>query len=167
MEILSSGFYFIIRPWFLIYSHGVHILVKNKIDEPIKSLTVILFVCLKDPFEVNVKKRATGTFSDPTLIPSMYEKRLIGCICESGSNITLVKLQSVACVYRSLIHLKKEAGTVRNLLCCVFLFFSMISSAGYLLKTENKYNCIFRQLCQKLLFYGNLHSKQVLNFVNI
>lgn len=39
----------------------------------------------EDPFELNVKKRASGTFNDPTLIPSMYEKRLIGCICEEDS----------------------------------------------------------------------------------
>ncbi|ESO02898.1 hypothetical protein HELRODRAFT_81076 [Helobdella robusta] len=35
----------------------------------------------EDPFEMNVKKRATGTKEEPTLIPSLYDKRLIGCVC--------------------------------------------------------------------------------------
>jgi len=39
----------------------------------------------EDPFEMNIKKRASGTRSDPTLIPSMYEKRLVGCICEEDA----------------------------------------------------------------------------------
>jgi len=39
----------------------------------------------EDPFEMNIKKRAKGTQQDPTLIPSMYEKRLIGCVCEEDS----------------------------------------------------------------------------------
>ena len=42
----------------------------------------LLLICVKDPFELNVRKRASGTFSDPTLIPSMFEKRLIGCVCK-------------------------------------------------------------------------------------
>jgi cytochrome c oxidase subunit 5b len=39
----------------------------------------------EDPFEMNVKKRTKGTFNDPTLIPSMYEKRLVGCVCEEDA----------------------------------------------------------------------------------
>jgi len=39
----------------------------------------------EDPFEMNIKKRAKGTFEEPTLIPSMYEKRLVGCICEEDA----------------------------------------------------------------------------------
>jgi len=39
----------------------------------------------EDPFEMNVKKRAKGTRDEPTLIPTMYEKRLMGCICEEDS----------------------------------------------------------------------------------
>jgi len=38
-----------------------------------------------DPFEMNVRKRAKGTFEEPTLIPSIYEKRLIGCVCEEDA----------------------------------------------------------------------------------
>jgi len=39
----------------------------------------------EDPFEMNVKKRAKGTLDEPTLIPSMFNKRLVGCICEEDS----------------------------------------------------------------------------------
>jgi cytochrome c oxidase subunit 5b len=39
----------------------------------------------EDPFEMNVKKRTKGTLNDPTLIPSMYEKRLVGCVCEEDA----------------------------------------------------------------------------------
>jgi len=39
----------------------------------------------EDPFEMNVKKRAKGTRNEPTLIPSLYEKRLVGCICEEDA----------------------------------------------------------------------------------
>jgi len=39
----------------------------------------------EDPFEMNVKKRAKGTVDEPTLIPSLYEKRLVGCICEEDA----------------------------------------------------------------------------------
>jgi len=45
-------------------------------------VSVDCFMRVKDPFEINVKKRASGTFNDPTLIPSMYEKRMIGCVCK-------------------------------------------------------------------------------------
>ena len=31
---------------------------------------------------MNVKKRAKGTVDEPTLIPSMFDKRLVGCICK-------------------------------------------------------------------------------------
>jgi len=31
---------------------------------------------------MNVKQRRKGTIDDPTLIPSMYDKRLVGCICK-------------------------------------------------------------------------------------
>ncbi len=36
----------------------------------------------QDPFEMDVRKRAKGTLEEPTLIPSLFEKRLVGCICE-------------------------------------------------------------------------------------
>ena len=35
---------------------------------------------------MNVKKRAKGTVDEPTLIPSLYEKRLVGCICKYESD---------------------------------------------------------------------------------
>jgi len=39
----------------------------------------------EDPFEMNIKKRTKGTREEPTLIPSMYEKRLVGCVCEEDA----------------------------------------------------------------------------------
>ncbi|XP_064605479.1 cytochrome c oxidase subunit 5B, mitochondrial-like [Liolophura sinensis] len=39
----------------------------------------------EDPFEMNVKKRAKGTFDEPTLVPSINTKRLVGCICEEDA----------------------------------------------------------------------------------
>jgi cytochrome c oxidase subunit 5b len=38
-----------------------------------------------DPFEMNVKKRTKGTREEPTLIPSLYEKRLVGCVCDEDA----------------------------------------------------------------------------------
>jgi len=38
-----------------------------------------------DPFEMNVKGRSKGTREEPTLVPSLYDKRLVGCICEEDS----------------------------------------------------------------------------------
>jgi cytochrome c oxidase subunit 5b len=39
----------------------------------------------EDPFEMNVRQRSKGTLNDPTLIPSLYDKRLVGCVCEEDS----------------------------------------------------------------------------------
>merc|ERR1711872_883515 len=39
----------------------------------------------EDPFEMNIKKRAEGTFDKPNLIPSFYDKRLVGCVCEEDA----------------------------------------------------------------------------------
>ncbi|KAI0236773.1 hypothetical protein LSAT2_012689 [Lamellibrachia satsuma] len=39
----------------------------------------------EDPFELNIKKRAKGTKGEPTIIPSMYHYRLVGCICEEDA----------------------------------------------------------------------------------
>ena len=41
-----------------------------------------IFCIFQDPFEINVRKRAKGTKDEPTIIPSMFEKRLVGCICK-------------------------------------------------------------------------------------
>jgi len=38
-----------------------------------------------DPFEMNVRKRARGTKDEPTIVPTMYDRRLIGCVCEEDS----------------------------------------------------------------------------------
>lgn len=36
----------------------------------------------QDPFNLNVKKGVPGTLDAPTLVPSMYEERIIGCVCK-------------------------------------------------------------------------------------
>lgn len=35
-----------------------------------------------NPFDMKVFKRAEGTQTTPTLIPSAFDARIIGCICE-------------------------------------------------------------------------------------
>jgi len=39
----------------------------------------------KDPFDLEAYKRGPGTKASPNLIPSVLEKRMIGCICEEDS----------------------------------------------------------------------------------
>ncbi|XP_075231327.1 cytochrome c oxidase subunit 5B, mitochondrial-like [Lycorma delicatula] len=39
----------------------------------------------EDPFDMNVVKRGVGTKDKPTLIPSAFESRLLGCICHEDS----------------------------------------------------------------------------------
>ncbi|XP_023212659.1 cytochrome c oxidase subunit 5B, mitochondrial-like [Centruroides sculpturatus] len=39
----------------------------------------------EDPFNMRVYKRGPGTKDKPTEIPSMLDKRLIGCICHEDS----------------------------------------------------------------------------------
>ena len=36
----------------------------------------------QDPFSMSVHKAVWGTKDKPTVVPSMYEERLVGCICE-------------------------------------------------------------------------------------
>merc|ERR1712200_387123 len=38
-----------------------------------------------DPFEMKPIKRAKGTFEEPTVISSQFEKRLVGCVCEEDA----------------------------------------------------------------------------------
>lgn len=39
----------------------------------------------EDPFEMNVKKKKAGSLEDPNLVPSLFDVRLVGCICEEDS----------------------------------------------------------------------------------
>ncbi|KAK7069441.1 Cytochrome c oxidase subunit 5B [Halocaridina rubra] len=39
----------------------------------------------ENPFDMTVYKRMTGGKDKPTLIPSFYERRLVGCICEEDA----------------------------------------------------------------------------------
>ena len=49
----------------------------------------------EDPFEMHVKEidEETGTKEKPTLVPSMYDTRLVGCICKC---ILIFFLSSIA-----------------------------------------------------------------------
>lgn len=38
-----------------------------------------------DPFNIKAIKRGPGTRDNPTQIPSAFESRLVGCICEEDS----------------------------------------------------------------------------------
>ena len=40
------------------------------------------FLLRQDPFDMSVRKRAKGTHDQPTLIPSMFDRRMVGCICK-------------------------------------------------------------------------------------
>ncbi|OQR78621.1 cytochrome c oxidase polypeptide Vb-like [Tropilaelaps mercedesae] len=39
----------------------------------------------KDPFQMEALKRGPGTKDQPNLVPSMTDKRMIGCICDEDS----------------------------------------------------------------------------------
>ncbi|XP_076368075.1 cytochrome c oxidase subunit 5B, mitochondrial-like [Tachypleus tridentatus] len=39
----------------------------------------------ENPFDMRVYKRGPGTKTDPNIIPSAYQERLIGCICEEDA----------------------------------------------------------------------------------
>merc|ERR1712055_170974 len=39
----------------------------------------------EDPFEMTVRPRAKGTREEPNLIPSLFDQRLVGCICEEDA----------------------------------------------------------------------------------
>ncbi|CAG5127277.1 unnamed protein product [Candidula unifasciata] len=39
----------------------------------------------EDPYLMNVIKRAKGTFQEPTIITSSFNKRMVGCICEEDA----------------------------------------------------------------------------------
>lgn len=38
-----------------------------------------------DPFNLNVTKGVAGTKDNPTVVPSMYGERIVGCVCEEDS----------------------------------------------------------------------------------
>lgn len=35
-----------------------------------------------DPFDMHILKRAEGTKDKPTLIPSAFDARIVGCVCK-------------------------------------------------------------------------------------
>ncbi|XP_061449009.1 cytochrome c oxidase subunit 5B, mitochondrial [Rhineura floridana] len=40
----------------------------------------------EDPFNMLAPKKHTGTKEDPTIVPSITNKRIVGCICEEDNN---------------------------------------------------------------------------------
>ncbi|XP_052744206.1 cytochrome c oxidase subunit 5B, mitochondrial isoform X2 [Bicyclus anynana] len=40
-----------------------------------------------DPFNMKVLKKADGTRNNPTLVPSCFDARIVGCICEEHSTV--------------------------------------------------------------------------------
>ena len=38
----------------------------------------------QDPFNMSVNTGPRGTRDKPTLVPSMFDERIVGCICKSG-----------------------------------------------------------------------------------
>ncbi|RXG69319.1 cytochrome c oxidase subunit 5B, mitochondrial [Armadillidium vulgare] len=39
----------------------------------------------ENPFDMKVYKRTSGELSNPTLIPSFYQSRIVGCICQEDA----------------------------------------------------------------------------------
>uniref|UniRef100_A0A8C5YMH4 Cytochrome c oxidase subunit 5B, mitochondrial n=1 Tax=Marmota marmota marmota TaxID=9994 RepID=A0A8C5YMH4_MARMA len=39
-----------------------------------------------DPYNIPAPKAASGTKEDPNLVPSITNKRIVGCICEEDNN---------------------------------------------------------------------------------
>lgn len=39
----------------------------------------------EDPFNMNVQEGPWGTKTQPKIVPSMYEERLVGCICDDDT----------------------------------------------------------------------------------
>ncbi|XP_002737212.1 cytochrome c oxidase subunit 5B, mitochondrial-like [Saccoglossus kowalevskii] len=42
---------------------------------------------LEDPFDLKVKNVVPGTRESPTLVPSIFEKRMVGCVCEEEATV--------------------------------------------------------------------------------
>ncbi|XP_077162383.1 cytochrome c oxidase subunit 5B, mitochondrial [Paroedura picta] len=43
-----------------------------------------------DPYSMFPPKRRAGTKEDPNIVPSVNEKRLVGCLCEEDTNTPVV-----------------------------------------------------------------------------
>lgn len=54
-----------------------------------------------DPFDLSIKKGVPGTKEAPTLVPSMYDERIVGCVCEEDSTsinwMVLKKGEAIRC----------------------------------------------------------------------
>lgn len=56
--------------------------------EIVSNAVCCLFICFfifirnQDPFNMEVNKGPHGTKDNPRKVPSMFEERIVGCICE-------------------------------------------------------------------------------------
>ena len=51
-----------------------------------RSISILSTVCflVQDPFNMGVNVGPWGTKDKPRLVPSMFDNRIVGCICEFG-----------------------------------------------------------------------------------
>ena len=45
-------------------------------------ISFFIFICNQDPFSMEVNRGPHGTKDNPRKVPSMFEERIVGCICE-------------------------------------------------------------------------------------
>ena len=45
-------------------------------------VSFFIFICNQDPFSMEVNRGPHGTKDNPRKVPSMFEERIVGCICE-------------------------------------------------------------------------------------
>lgn len=45
-------------------------------------ICAVVIINIQDPFNMGVIQGEWGTKTKPTVVPSMYEERIVGCICE-------------------------------------------------------------------------------------
>uniref|UniRef100_A0A452EWG1 Cytochrome c oxidase subunit 5B, mitochondrial n=1 Tax=Capra hircus TaxID=9925 RepID=A0A452EWG1_CAPHI len=56
-----------------------------------RSLGIIdpLFCFFQDPYNILAPKATSGTKEDPNLVPSISNKRIVGCICEEDNSTVI------------------------------------------------------------------------------
>lgn len=52
---------------------------------PFPKLNWLSLAQLQDPFMMKALKRGAGTKTEPNMVPSAFESRMIGCVCEEDS----------------------------------------------------------------------------------
>ena len=62
----------------------VNLLAEASIDAHLE-----FYFDIQDPFGMSVHKVVWGTKQKPTIVPSMYEERLVGCVCKCTHSHTV------------------------------------------------------------------------------